>query len=445
MNSIRVFLVVVILAVLTLFTFVAAFEGYQSSMEEAERLFDKQLLDTARLIANIHTENTASNIDHDSDIAFQVWQAEELLASSSNAPREAIAILKPGFDFTNFGGYRWRTISYFEPQNRYWVLAAERTDLRYTLAENVLLESILPLFLGLPIVGLLIWVIVSQGLKPLRQLANELGNKQPNDLSRLSIRNPRRELEQIVDSSNGLLERLETTLLREKQFASDAAHELRTPISVLKVQLYNISKELPEDHEGFAELESTVQRLEHIVEQILDLYRTSADRFTTSFVSIDLAELARQILAEEYQNFDAKHQALEFQGDSCVISGDRFALSTLIQNLLSNASKYTPVGGTILVQTRTGEDEAVLMVEDSGAGIEAKHRESIFGRFYRVGGDRHDTGEPGCGLGLAIVRRIADLHKARISVSDSHFETGTAFHIHFPNDSGVPSAGGANA
>jgi len=114
MNSIRVFLVVVTLAVFTLFTFVAALKGYQSSMEEAERLFDKQLLETARLIANIYAEKTTGNIHHDSDFTFQVWQEGELKASSFNAPATPIGAPQSGFDFSNFNGYRWRTVAYFD-------------------------------------------------------------------------------------------------------------------------------------------------------------------------------------------------------------------------------------------------------------------------------------------------------------------------------------------
>lgn len=432
MNSIRVFLVVVILAVLTLFTFAAALHGYRSSMLEAHRLFDKQLLDTARLIAHIQTDKTAVDVNRDADIAFQIWYQGNLKASSSNAPAEAMVALEPGFDFSNFGGYRWRTVAYLDSKSAYWVLAAERTDLRYTLAENVILESIIPVFMGLPLVGLLIWVIVSQGLKPLRKLANELGSKQSADLSPLSIQAPKTELKLIVESCNGLLERLESSLLREKQFASDAAHELRTPISVLKIQLYNISQELPENSENLEELETTAERLEHIVEQILDLYRTSPDQYMANFQPIELSELVQEFLAREYANFDRKTQTVAFEGNSCVITGDEFALLTLLQNLVSNANKYTPRGGQILVSTRQDENEVVLAVEDSGPGIPQSLRGSIFERFYRVGGDRHRSGEPGCGLGLAIVKRIVDLHGATIEVTDSSFESGTAFRVTFP-------------
>jgi two-component system sensor histidine kinase QseC len=457
MNSIRVYLVVVILAAITLFSFIAALRGYQSSMQEADRLFDKQLLDTARLIANIHTENTARNISHDSAIAFQVWQGEELKAWSSNAPDKPLGPLEAGFGYANFGGLRWRTIAYHDPLTGYWVLAAERTDLRYTLAENVILKSIFPILIGLPIIGLLIWLIVSQGLRPLRNLANMLGSKQPEDLSPLVIDSPRRELAKIIGSSNGLLQRLETSLQRERQFASDAAHELRTPISALKVQLYNLEQNLGV-HSAVEELNATADRLAHIVEQILALYRSSPDQYNASFVSIDLASLAQEVMAEEYSSFDRKQQTLEFHGDSAVIQGDRFALATLIQNLLSNASKYTPAGGRIevsieqrphaagLAGTSNGSRESgvprgevILSVADSGPGVSEAQREMVFNRFYRVGGDRHESGESGCGLGLAIVKRIVELHHGRIEVSDSANLGGAVFEIRFPAFFASPS------
>ncbi|MGK2927490.1 MAG: sensor histidine kinase N-terminal domain-containing protein, partial [Lysobacterales bacterium] len=135
MNSIRVFLVAVILAVITLFYFVAALRGYQSSMQEAERLFDKQLLDTARLIATIHAAQAADDLGHDASMAFQVWRGERLLAASRNAPATGIAPREPGFDFANFSGYRWRTAAHFDGGSGNWILVADRTDLRFALAE----------------------------------------------------------------------------------------------------------------------------------------------------------------------------------------------------------------------------------------------------------------------------------------------------------------------
>jgi two-component system sensor histidine kinase QseC len=432
MRSIRVFLVVVTLAVITLFYFISALRGYQSSMIEAERLFDKQLLDTARLIATIHPGDGATNLGRDSGIAFQVWRGDRLIASSSNAPEQYIAALSPGFDFSNFGGYRWRTAAHFDVASGNWILVADRTDLRFALAENVILESILPALVGLPVVGLLIWVIVSGGLRPLRLLAREMGSKQADDLAPLTVERPRKELEQIVSSCNGLLQRLETSLLRERQFASDAAHELRTPISVLKVQVYNLARELNGDGGATGDLERTVERLEHIVEQILDLYRSSPDQYNASFTPVELSALAREVIAEEYESFDRKGQQLELEGEPCTIMGDRFALKTLLRNLLSNANKYTPTAGRVRVSIKAAGPTARLTVEDSGPGIAEEEQQAIFERFYRIGRDRHPSGETGCGLGLAIVRRLVELHQGQIRIASSGFETGAAFQVELP-------------
>ncbi len=436
MNSIRVFLVVVILAVITLFYFIAALRGYQSSMAEAELLFDKQLLDTARLIASVRSEKHASNISHEANIAFQIWNGDTLLASSRNAPTEPLAPLEPGFDYGNFDGYRWRTAAYRDLTGGNWILVAERLDLRYALAENVILASLFPALAGLPVVGVLIWLIVSGGLRPLRKLAAELQSKQAEDLSPLRIEAPKRELEQIVASCNGLLQRLETSLQREKQFASDAAHELRTPIAALKLQAYNLAQSVDRgDGEiaEFAELEFSVARLEHIVEQILDLYRSSPDRYNAAFEIIDLSGLARDVLAEMYALFDQKDQQVELIGDPSPIPGDWFALKTLLHNLLSNANKYTPRGGEILVTVAREGAHTVLTVEDSGPGIDESQREAVFERFYRIGRDAHASGESGCGLGLAIVRRLVELHRGTIRVTNSRFASGAAFRIELPS------------
>jgi len=430
MSSIRVFLVLVILAVITLFYFVAALRGYQSGMDEAARLFDGQLLDTARLIAGIHD---GSVLDYeDSNVAFQIWNRDKLLAASGNAPEFTMCAPESGSCFSNFGGHRWRTVAYNDAATGNWILVAEQTESRFALAENVVLEMLYPALAGLPVVGFLIWLIVSSGLRPLRKLAQSFAGKQPDDLSPVTISAPRRELAQIVASINGLLSRLESSLAREKQFASDAAHELRTPISALKLQVFNLAHEPGIDEELIGETERSVLRLEHIVEQILNLYRSAPDRHSFPFESLDLGDLSRDVLAETYPVFDTKDLHLEFSGDACVVSGDRFALKTLLQNLLSNAIKYTPRRGSIRVTVNQEGNHARLCVEDSGPGIEPDQREAVFERFYRAGRDGHPPVEPGCGLGLAIVKRLVDLHGGRIDVGPSAFDTGAAFTIWIP-------------
>jgi len=431
-NSIRVFLVAINLAVITLFFFVAALKGYQSSMTEAERLLDKQLLDTARLIGSLHASQTTGHFEHDASIAFQVWRDGRLVAASANTPQQAFASFVPGFGYGNFAGYRWRTATYLEPGGGDTVLVADRADLRFQLAENVILESLSPVLVGLPLIALLIWFIVSHGLRPLRQLAQELAHKRTDDLGPLSISNPKQELAQIVASCNGLLQRLESALLREREFASDAAHELRTPIAALRLQVHNLEEAWTGDPEELQALQDTVDRLQHIVEQVLDLYRSSPDRFHARFQAIDLAVVARELLAERCDDFEARDQSIELEAEPCTVMGDRFALKTLVGNLLTNANRYTPPGGQVWVTVGRQDGAARLCVEDSGPGVPDEQREAVFQRFHRIGGDRNESTATGCGLGLAIVRRLAELHGATVQVGRSRFDTGAAFILGFP-------------
>ena len=430
MTSIRTFLVLAVLATIILFNFIAAIQGYRSSMAEAERLFDDQMLETAKLIANLPIEIQPQNSNHSSTIAFQLWRNNKMMLASANAPTIAIAELKPGFDFINFDGYRWRTLAYFDRSHDIWVTLAERSDTRYLLAENVILESIFPLLIGIPIVGLLILLIINQGLRPLIQLSAELREKKADDLTPVSNLGSRQELTQVTRSVNSLIERLRLTLEREKRFTADAAHELRTPISALKIQLHNIAQEVPAESEALAQLGTGVDRMQHLVEQLLFLYRATPEQFTQNIQQLDLYVLAEELLAEQYYLFEAKQQTVELLGEHCLVEGNDFALNTLLKNLLSNANKYTPKGGQISISVKATPQGVRLTVEDSGPGVPKELEERIFERFYRVG-QASDEDISGCGLGLTIVKNIVELQGAKIRVERSSFDSGSAFIIDF--------------
>lgn len=431
MHSIRLFLVASILATLTLFNFIAALQGYQSSMAETDELFDNQLQDIAQLVANLDIQGSMSEISLQNGMIFQIWEQSRLLVASSNAPGEAISEFAAGFNYANFDGYRWRTFVRADPVAARWVLVAERTDLRFVLAERVVLESILPILLGIPLVGLLIWSIVSLGLRPLKALSVELRGKQAHDLSPISYGNSIKELEQLIESTNGFIKRLSDVLEREKRFSADAAHELRTPISALKIQLHNLSNEIDPQDESYQQLHSGVERMQHLIEQLLSLYRTTPEKFSQNCHSVNLHTIVQNQIAQMYSIFEDKNQTLELEGDSIQIEGDQFALETLVSNLLSNANKYRPFGGSIMVRIEETPSEVTLIVADSGPGIPEQDRLRVFDRFYRADSTTDSTKVPGCGLGLTIVAHIAELHHARVEIQESEFETGCAFKILF--------------
>jgi len=434
LRSIRVFLVVVLLATITLTVFLSTLHGYQSSLEEAQQLFDIELAEKAHLL--VITSNKLPPADEASTIrgqvAFQIWEEGQLLQRSDNSPVTAIADLQSGYQYANFGSHRWRTYTLTVPDNNRIAIVAERVDIRDALAERIILSSVLPVVLALPVVAILIWLVVGYGLAPLSVLAANLRIRRAEDLSPLSLDNQPVELKQLVSSTNDLLARLESSFAREKQFASDAAHEMRTPISALNVHLHNLSQGLPEDHHDLQQLKAATARMGNLIEQILSLYRSSPDQYMARFLDVDLYLCVQEMIVTLYPEFEDKNIQLEMTGTHVTMLGDRFALDTLVKNLLDNACKYAPSGGQVHVDISANDSGIILLIEDSGSGVPEQQYQRIFDRFYRVGGDQHESGVIGCGLGLAIVRHIADLHGAEIRLQKSSFRSGLAIRIVFP-------------
>lgn len=431
MKSIRLFLVAGTVAILLLYNFIAAVRGYQSSMLEADLLFDNQLLDLSRLVGNLDTGRVKPEFRLGNNLAFQIWEGNRLLAASWHAPQEPMNPFKSGFDFSNFDSYRWRTFTRLDEENGRWIIVAERTDLRFVLAEDVVLESVTPILLGIPIVGLLIWMIVGFGLRPLAQLSADLREKRAQDLSPLPPRQTPKELDQVVQSVNGFIQRLDDALEREKRFSADAAHELRTPISALKIQLHNLAQEVDAGSDTFRELQQGVERMQHLVEQLLSLYRMTPAQFSANCTRLDLLATAQQVVARHYPLIEQKRQNVELDGASAFIDGERFAVETLLANLLANAIRYTPTGGNIRLRVERSNGRVELIVADDGPGIPLLEREQVFERFHR-GVQPGEDRASGCGLGLTIVKHVADLHRATVVVEDSGFGTGAAFRVSFP-------------
>jgi two-component system sensor histidine kinase QseC len=224
---------------------------------------------------------------------------------------------------------------------------------------------------------------------------------------------------------------LETAIEREKAFAGDAAHELRTPLALLKIELEN-AKANYDDPLLFSGIEQGVERLGHLVEQILVLHRHSPEMLMNEFEAMELGAITREVIADNYQLIENKQQHLELVASNhpAFIEGNRFAIRAMISNLLSNAIKYTPEGGQIRLTIESDLLKTVLKVEDSGMGIPEDKRDRVFDRFVRI----HSASTNkvyGAGLGLAIVKQAAHLHDAKIAIENSAFASGTCFRVEF--------------
>jgi len=438
-RSIRTYLLLALLATITAVIFLSLLHGYRSSLSKTDTLFDERLTSLAGIIANANHDTqprTEHPISLNDSVFFQIWDNNKtLIARSNNAPSKQLYsnAFTVGFRDVNFDDARWRTFIHYDNILQRWIITGERFDLRYEIADSIVLSAIMPTALAIPFAGFIIWIAIGYGLKPLRELTQQLSRKKADDLSSISLNNRPVELDQLVTTTNDLLARLNAAFIREQQFSADAAHELRTPISALKVQLHNLISTPGFSDNNIAPLQEGVVRMAHVVEQILALYRHSPDQSAQSMSSVDLVTIAQTAISNEYVQLEAKHQQISLTGDaSCIISGNQFALESLLQNLILNAHKYTPSDGNILVHIELEDNHIALSVEDSGPGIAEKNHERVFERFYRIDGDQHASGTLGCGLGLAIVKHIAVMHHATISLGKSPTLGGLKINLQFP-------------
>lgn len=435
MASIRLFLTLTLIAIIVLVSFLTSLRGYQESMREAETLFDMQLQEHVKLLNLIPTSGTGGakllselelpeqddlELSLESVIAYQILdESGNLLLRSVLAPATAMAPRLVGYSDHNFNAYRWRVLAVHTPDSQRWLLAAQRQDVRYELAESVILEAVIPTVLSIPISALLIWFIVGYGLQPIVRLAHEVRTREVSDLSPVRLDDVPRELAPLTLSTNDLLRRLQSSFNREKRFAADAAHELRTPISALKVQAHNLLNELDSPTASVTELQQSIDQMGHLVEQILILNRTAPDQYMVQFGEVDLFGLTQAVISEHYEQILDRGQEFSLKGSRVIIAGDATALRSLVLNLLSNASKYSPRQAQIQMHVEKRGHSAIVQIEDSGPGIPEAMRERVFDRFYRLDGDRHSSGVSGSGLGLAIVKHIVEMHGGKIALSRS--------------------------
>jgi len=423
MTSIRRYLVTLLIALLTLTSFLAALQSYRLSSAQAQKLFDDDLKALAASVLapylpdDPHSTSTLAEAN-----AIQLWQGGQLVYHSEQTP-ETLLSATDGYSEQNFAGKRWQTFR--QSIDDLTVIVAQPLQDRLALSDQVVLTSIYPVVLSLPLQALLIWLLVGRGLKPLLELARQLTQKKADDLSPLTLAQTPQELDQMLSSTNQLLARLDDAFAREKRFAADVAHELRTPLAVLQVNLHNAQQRwqdagVADPDQIMPALQAGVSRMSALIEQIMLLNRTNPAHFSAKLQQLDFAALCREVVIDLYPQIERRQQQVALEGDESVwLDGDAFALKLLVVNLLGNASKYTPEHGQIQLTVQQDGQKARLLVEDSGPGIAAEEYSRVFERFYRVGGDRHQSGQPGSGLGLAIVQDIALLHQGTLALGRS--------------------------
>ena len=314
------------------------------------------------------------------------------------------------------------------------VQVAEKTSLRTDFARQLMLRMMVPQGILVILAALAVWLGVGLGLRALTSVRTEIENRSHVDLSPIRETNTPYEVRPLVRAMNDLLSRLSAALAAQQRFIADAAHQLRTPVAALKTQAELAVRQV-RDGEAQATLQQLHTAADHaarLVNQLLTLARAEPGSHRSVMRErVNLAALARETTGEWVPRSLNRGIDLGFDDTStdATISADPFLVRELLNNLIDNAINYTPAGGHITVRVTTDDDKPSLEVEDNGSGIPEDERVRVFERFYRSAG-----GSPeGCGLGLAIVREIAQGHGATASILSCANHRGTRVVIEFPS------------
>jgi len=383
--------------------------------------FKAHTLDVEQTVNFLDREEKDSMLDYAQWRAFSVWKDGKMAMNSDNASVFPQQPLPAGFSTITVGGDVWRAFSLYDKEDNLVVSTFENLNDRNILQRDILLDVIAPLAVMLPLLALLFSVGVGFGLKDLRKVAKRIATRTSSDLSRLESNDLPRELAPLTHSVNQLLATLEASLAHEREFIDHAAHELRTPLSALKLQTQLLAKSLkdPQSNEPLAEVLASVDRTARLVDQMLLLSRVTQQEILLE--SVNLYDVVQETIGIYAVRVADKNIKLTLQCDKhSEIKSQAELLRTMIGTILDNAVKYTPKNGEITVQIEQDAKQAKIIITDSGEGISEEERVRVFDRFYRI----PSTKQPGSGLGLSIARQIAHMLGADITLETPKISKG---------------------
>ncbi len=425
-----------LLLVAVLFTAAAqAVVAYRTALAEADLIFDYQMAQMATSLSaglpvginNTQARNQSAGDNF--DFIIQVWTADGSRVFQSTQRDELPQRAVLGFSTVQARGSTYRLFSV--ASGTQVIQVAQDIGARRDMAGALAWRTVSPVVLMVPLLMLLVWWVVSASLAPVARVRRQVAAREANDLSELGERDLPDEIQPLVHELNLLFQRLRQAFDAQKSFVADAAHELRSPLAALKLQVQGLQR-APDDagrEIAIGRLNAGIDRATRLVAQLLVLARQQAGAAAGSAPTvIELGALAQFALADATAQAGQRQIDLGLvQTDAGSVMGHEEALRILLRNLLDNAIKYTPVGGSVNVVIERQQGLLCLAVEDSGPGIADDDRQRVLDRFYRVPG----TEGGGSGLGLAIVKTIAELHQAELRLARSETLGGLRVSIGF--------------
>ncbi len=408
-------------------TLMALTLSYHFAKEEISEVYDAQLVHSAKVLLQLTEheiiehegfhfglENPDLQHRYERKLGFRIWMGNDLVTSSPNAKEFDHFEAPPGFSNHILGKHEWRFFVFLDPVKKVKIEVSERMDIRSELIVQLMLSLVIPALLFLPVILVIIWVGVRKVLRPVIEISEDVNRRGSDDLSAIRQKKLPQEIAPLVTALNHLFKRLEESFKREREFTDHAAHELRTPLAAMKTQtqvLLKKAKNIPECAEGLENLQSSINRATHMVEQLLALARLQHEELLLE--EADLSVLLLESVAEIKSRMDTKNIALTTQiAEACIIKAHADSVGILLGNLLDNAVKYTPEGGAISVSLT---QKGLLTIADTGPGLSDDDKAKVFGRFVRA----DKSGQSGSGLGLSIAQWIAQAHNVAIELQDN--------------------------
>jgi len=452
-SSIRARLLLSLLAALAGAALLIGGLTYRNVLHETEALFDYQLRQMALSLRDqgeINPNDAAALNDEDLDFVVQIWRIDGRSVYASRAHRALPSQAVLGLAEVKVDGERWRSFA-VAARDRV-IQVAQPVRIRQGLAADAALRALLPLGLAAPLMAAVLWWLIERSLRPLARVARQVREQDAAALAPLPAAGLPDEVAPLVQALNALLDRLGLAWAGQRAFVADAAHELRSPLTALKLQAQVLRRlqaagpagdagEGPR-REALDALVAGVDRASRLVEQLLTLARSEPGAPATPLQPVPLAALLRQVLADSAAPLAASRGSqvtLDADDDTLSVPGDAAALAVLVRNLVDNALRYTPPGGQVALALAGPPAAPRLTVDDSGPGIPEAERERVFERFVR-GAAAADAA--GSGLGLAIVRSIARRHGATVTLGRAPLgglRVVLAFGAQRPDDAATPA------
>ncbi|HYE70770.1 MAG TPA: ATP-binding protein [Aquabacterium sp.] len=377
----------------------------------------------------------------------QVWSSQGRLETSSWPALDAGPVLAPGFHDVDSQGKRWRVYAAPASHSGHRVQVLQSGDFRRHLAVERAGAALAPVMILLPLAILILWGVAQKLSREVREIGRKAAQQDEHTIAELPLTRVPSEIVPLVESFNSLLTRLRDAFATQRRFLQDAAHELRTPITAVALQLENVRHDLPAGAcaQSFAQLEEGVHRAQRLVDQLLKMSRQEATAALEPPVSVELQSQVRDSINGLIALADRRNIDLGFVAEPGVPAGVNLRcqaadLRSVLDNLIENALRYTPEGGVVDVRLTAQGGRPVVEVVDTGPGIPPDQLGRVFDRFFRVPGN----GTRGSGLGLSIAQSAAQRCGLRIVLRNRQDRSGLVARIEMSAAAApAPAASGA--